>query len=112
PALLKESAPRPFSSVAAQPTAPRRERTGRQTDTTASRSPSAAMRTTTRPGSVPEMRYHTVSWARPQYEDGSLALSVAPTVGPKSDAGSPTCVALARLSFGGGGAAECAAAAV
>src|SRR5438034_3248773 len=71
------------------------------------------MRTTIRPGSVPEIRYQTVSSARPQYEVGSLFSSVAPTVVPERAAGSvSTRVALARLSFGGGAAAECAAAAV
>ena len=71
------------------------------------------MRTTTRPGSVPEMRYQTVSRVRPQYEGGSLASSVAPTVVPETVPGNPaTWVALARWSFGGGGAAECAATAV
>src|SRR2546423_12457992 len=70
------------------------------------------MRTTIRPGCVPERRYQTVSWAAPQYEVGSLRSSVAPTVVPESVAGNLTTVALVRLSFGGGGAAECAATAV
>src|SRR5262245_53365642 len=89
----------------------RRDRTARYTATTASRSPNALMRTTSRPAWAPERRYQTVSWARPQSERGSLASSVAPTVVPDTVAGRPsTDVGVARLSLAGGPADRAAAA--
>src|SRR5262245_21433848 len=89
----------------------RRDRTGRKTATTASRSPNALMRTTSRPASAPDRRYQTVSCARPQSERGSLGSSVAPTVVPETVDGSPaTGVAVARLSLPGGPADRAAAA--
>ena len=94
---------RPCRSVSAHPIPRRRERTRSRTTRTASRSPCAESRSSTRPSRRLVTRYQTVPPRIPQ--PGSASSPVAPSVDPRAVPGSFSGAAPPRLSLAGAGKA-------